>query len=100
MPAEELTVAGKHGEPIPLPIARGPATGYDWQLDLPTGVRQIADGPPRTVDPNTRLGSASGGYLQVEADEAGDYIITARLVRPWQPDEPARIVRITLRVTE
>jgi predicted secreted protein len=98
--AEEMHVAGKRGEPITLPIARGPATGHAWRLELPAGVRQIADGPPRPVDPSVVLGAATGGYLRVEADVAGEHVIVARLARPWEPDGPVRVVRITLHVAE
>ncbi len=98
VPVEELHVDGKPGAPIELPIARGPATGYVWRLELPAGIRQVADGPPRPVDPKAAIGAGTGAHLQVEAGAAGDYVITARLARQWEPDRPARIVRIRLHV--
>jgi hypothetical protein len=96
-PSEYLDVAGKAGEPIELPIAGGPATGYAWRLELPNGVERIDDGPERIVDPSVGLGSASGGYLRVAAAR-GDYLLGARLARPWDPDHPVRVVGIRLHV--
>jgi predicted secreted protein len=93
-----MHASGRRGEPIPLPIAGGPATGYAWHLDLPAGVQRIANGPPRTVDPASALGAPSGGNLRVEAVSAGDYVITARLARPWELDRPVRVIRLNLHV--
>ena len=81
-----------------LPIAAGPATGHSWRLDLPAGVERISDSPGRPLDPSVRLGGAEGGYLQVLAAR-GEYVIVARLARPWEPDNPVRIVTIRLHVT-
>ena len=97
-PKNELEVAGKAGQPIPLPIAPGPATGYVWHLDLPEGVKRIEDAPPPPHEGPLRPGEAYGGPLQVTAPP-GDHLIVARLARPWQPDAPARIVRIHVHVT-
>jgi predicted secreted protein len=96
-PSECLDVEGNAGEPIGLPIANGPATGYTWQLDLPTGVVRIEDGPERQVDPSRRLGGPAGGQLRVTAPR-GEYIIIARLARPWEPDRLLRVVGIRLHV--
>jgi len=96
-PSEDLTAEGKAGEPITLPIASGPATGYAWRLELPDGVERIEDGPERPLDPSVRLGGAAGGYLRVTAPP-GDYVIIARLARPWEPERPARVVRIRLHI--
>jgi predicted secreted protein len=94
---EYLDAEGKAGEAIALPIAGGPATGYAWRLELPQGVERIEDAPARTLDPSVRLGGAEGGYLQVTAPR-GEYVITARLARPWEPDKPVRVVTIRLHV--
>jgi predicted secreted protein len=96
-PSEYLDAEGKAGHPIALPIAAGPATGYAWSLALPEGVERIEDGPARPLDPSVRLGGAAGGYLQVTAP-AGDHLISARLARPWEPDQPVRVVVIRLHV--
>lgn len=98
-PVEEVRVTGRQHEPIQLPIAEGPATGYGWQLELPEGVRRIEDGPPRTPEPGTELGGGTSGYLRVDVDRPGDFVVTARLARPWQLDRPIRIVRIVITVT-
>jgi hypothetical protein len=95
--SEHLDVEGKAGQPIALPIAGGPATGYAWSLELPEGVERIDGGTERKVDPSVRLGSASGGYLRVTAPR-GDHIIIGRLARPWEPDRPVRVVEIRLHV--
>jgi hypothetical protein len=96
-PSEHMDVRGMANEPIALPIAAGPATGYTWSLDVPNGVERIEDGPQRTVDPAVRLGAATGGCLRVTAPP-GDYLLTARLARPWENDRPVRVVSIRLRV--
>lgn len=96
-PSEYLDVEGKAGQPIALPIAAGPATGYAWSLALPEGVERTEDGPASPVDPSARLGGAAGGYLQVTAP-AGEHLIIARLARPWEPDQPVRVVGIHLHV--
>jgi predicted secreted protein len=95
--SEHVDVEGKAGEPVTLPIAHGPATGYEWTLELPPGVERIGDGPERNADASQRLGAATGGRLQVRAAR-GDYVMVARLARPWQPDRPVRVVNIRLHV--
>lgn len=44
---------------------------------------------------DTRLGDPAGGQVQVKAP-AGRYRITARLARPWAPDQPVKTVEIDL----
>jgi predicted secreted protein len=95
---EQMNVSGRYGEAISLPIAGGPATGYSWRLELPPGLQRIADGPSRSVSPASAIGAGLGGSLRVEAADAGDYVIVARLARPWEPDRPARLIRINLHV--
>jgi predicted secreted protein len=90
-------VKGVGGQTIELPIAGGPPTGYAWRLDLPEGVEQVQEGEQRLIDPAARLGGASGGFLRVRAP-AGQYLIEARLARPWQLDQPIRVVQINLEV--
>src|SRR5262249_30716482 len=94
--AEKLNVHGVEGEAIELPIAHGPVTGYSWKLDLPDGVERINDGPPKSNEP-ARPGEAVRGAIRVKARK-GEHRIHARLVRPWQPDKPARAVDIALTV--
>ena len=94
---EELEVEGVAGEPIELPIGGGPPTGYGWELELPAGVERLDDGSGREPAPEVRLGGSHGGRVRVRAP-AGEHAIVARLARPWERDEPARIVRIRLRV--
>jgi predicted secreted protein len=97
MTTEEYDVDGQAGDPIPLPIAPGPPTGHTWQLDLPEGVVRVEDGPPREVPAEHWAGAAVGGNLQVTAP-AGEHEVTARLVRPWEPDQPVRVAKIRLHV--
>ena len=94
---EELEAEGVAGTPIALPITVGPPTGYDWELVLPAGVERLEDEPGKTLGPDVRLGGSTGGRLRVRAP-SGDHVIVARLVRPWEPDRPARTVRIRLHV--
>jgi predicted secreted protein len=97
MPAtESMSVRGKAGQPIDLPIAQGPATGYGWVLDLPAGVVRLEDGPQRPAAPGKHLGAATGGVLRVQAPR-GQFVITARLVRP-RGGPAARTVVINLTV--
>jgi predicted secreted protein len=96
-PWEDLAAEGRAEEPIVLPIAAGPATGYVWHLELPEGIIRIDDGPERFVEASVRLGGASGGRLRVTAP-AGEHVVVARLARPWQPDNPIRVVRIHLHI--
>jgi len=94
---EELEAEGRPGEPITLPITVGPPTGYAWELELPPGVERLEDEPGEELRPEVRLGGSTGAHLRVRAP-SGEHLIVARHVRPSEPDEPARIVRIRLRV--
>lgn len=90
---ENYDIDGTTGEPVALPLTRGPATGHRWVLDLPTGIERLEDGPG---EPGRELGGGSGAALRVRAP-VGEHVIVARLVRPWE-SEPVRVVRIRLRV--
>jgi predicted secreted protein len=95
---EEFEVQGLSGEPITLPIALGPATGYVWSLELPSGVVRIDDAPRPVPEGASRIGGSAGGYLQVTAPQ-GDYVLLARLARPWETHRPVREVRMHLHVS-
>jgi predicted secreted protein len=88
-----VVIEGQAGAAIVLPLPRGPATGHEWRLTLPAGVQQIADSTPAAAP--GQLGDAAGGQVQVQAP-AGRYRITARLARPWAPDQPVKTVEIDL----
>ena len=94
--AEKLSAHGAAGEAIELPISHGATTGYSWKLDLPEGVQRIDDGPQKGDNPSIP-GAPSGGAIRVKARK-GEHRIHARLMRPWQPDQPARVVEIALTV--
>jgi predicted secreted protein len=94
---EELHVEGEAGRPIELPLTTGPATGYSWTLELPAGMRRLDDGPGAPPPVGQALGGASHAPLRVQAD-AGTYDVVARLVRPWEPDRPARTVTLHIDV--
>ena len=93
---EELHVEGEAGRPIELPLTTGPATGHEWTLELPAGMRRLDEGPGAPVPAGQDLGGASHASLRVQAD-AGTYHVVARLARPWEPDRPTRTV--TLHIT-
>ena len=95
---EEFKVEGVAGLPIALPISSGPATGYDWEFDMPSGVERLEDAPVRDVPAGAHLGGASGGQIQVTAP-AGEHVLMARLVRPWGRGAPIRTIRIQLSVS-
>lgn len=90
-----VRVEGKAGQPVALPMAQGPATGYSWWLSLPAGVVQVDDGAPRTPLPGQHLGAAVSGPLRVQAGP-GRYRLTARLARRWSPDDAMQTVEIDL----
>jgi predicted secreted protein len=90
---EPVVIEGQAGAAIVLPLPRGPATGHEWRLTLPAGVQQIADSPPAAG--SRQLGDPAGSRVQVRAP-AGHYRITARLARPWAPDQPVKTVEIDL----
>ena len=94
---EEFSVEGVTGTPVTLPIATGPATGYDWEFEFPSGVERLEDGPGRDVPEANRLGGAAGGNIRVAAPP-GDHVMIARLVRPWDRANAIRTVRIHLHV--
>jgi predicted secreted protein len=94
---EELQAEGVAGLPITLPISTGPATGYDWEFELPEGVERLPDRPERDATTAGQPGGALGGRIQVTA-VAGDHVLTGRLVRPWRRDAPIRTVQIRLSV--
>ena len=95
MAEPELALDGVAGVPVPLPIGGGPVTGYRWELTLPDGVTR-ADDPSASAD--LTPGAGSGARIRVVAAVAGEYVVLARLVRPWEPDQPAREVRIALHI--
>ena len=88
-------VMGVAHQIVELPMTQGPATGYSWSLDLPPGVVRIENGPVKQTDPGRFLGAPASGALRVLAPK-GHYRITARLVRPWEPDKPAKAIAIDL----
>ena len=95
---ESFRVDGAAGEPTPLPLALGPATGHSWILDLPPGVRRVEDTPASPIEVGRELGAAHGGMVQVTAPP-GRHLIRARLARPWDPDDAVRVVHVELNVT-
>lgn len=95
---DTVAVQGQAGVAIELPVARGSATGYDWVLDLPQGIAPAEDGPGTPPPPGRSLGAISGAHLRVTATAPGRYKLTARLIRSWEPDAPARTVEIDLDV--
>jgi inhibitor of cysteine peptidase len=90
---ETIDVRGTAGVPIELPIGPGPATGHQWTLELPAGVRRIDDSEPVATG---QLGDPPGSRIRVIATP-GEHVIDARLARPWEAN-PVREVRLRLHV--
>lgn len=68
------------GEPFTLPLAAGAATGAEWRLDLPAGLRSAGE---TDASPSAIAGDPVDSLPLVVADTAGTYQVTARLIRPW-----------------
>lgn len=91
-------ISGVAGIPVELPIGRGPATGFVWELTLPAGVEQLPDGPPLPPEDPPLVGSDRSGRFRVSAP-AGDYVIDAVNARPWEPENIAETRVFVLRVS-
>jgi predicted secreted protein len=91
----DLELGGVAGAPVALSIGGAPVTGYRWELTLPDGVTRVDDPSARA---DLTPGAGSGARIRVVAAEPGEYVVLARLVRPWEPDRPARELRIALHV--
>ncbi len=98
MASKSLSVTGRAGEAVTLPLTQPAATGYGWILDLPPGLVRVSDSPGTPPPPGRALGSPAGGAIQVEG-AAGTYRIEARLARPWERDQPIQAVTIDLLIT-
>ncbi|MFH8251117.1 hypothetical protein ACH3VR_12175 [Microbacterium sp. B2969] len=88
----EPDAVGTVGAPFALPLPAGAATGAEWRLELPEGLRPAgesdASAPGEPGDPIDAL-------PLVVADEAGAYQVVAHLIRPWD----ASVLRtVTLQV--
>jgi len=90
-----IVVMGVAGKVVDLPVAQGPATGYSWVLDLPPGVVRVEDAPAKQSDHGKLLGASASGSMRVVAPK-GNFRLTARLVRPWEPANPAATMLIDL----
>ena len=90
-------VEGCVGQPVALPISDGPATGYAWELELPSGLSRIANGPERVVKESDRHGGSLACAIRIAAP-IGRHTVTARLVRPWKPTNAVRVVVTTINV--
>ena len=100
---DTLSLDAVVGVPCPLRGLRaGPPGGYQWMLDLPTGLASVAEpagqAPPAAVSGASALGTGSDAVPWVLASQPGRYEIPARLARPWEPDAPVRSLRVTLSV--
>ena len=104
MEPEHIELTAEAGKPIELPLPRGAANGFSWQLLLPVGVT-IA---PTTV--SNRLeeshagepgepGEPVAGHAAAICASLGTHEIEARLVRPWLPQAPIRTILIQLTAT-
>jgi predicted secreted protein len=95
---ETLHSEGVVDKTITLPLGNGPATGYGWILTLPDEVYRVEDSPGTAAPQNERLGSAEGGSIQVVVKKPGEYVIYAKLVRPWSVDEAISEKKIHLTI--
>jgi len=76
-----------------------PAAGYRWVVDeLPDGVALLAEDAP--AGPGTgRLGEALPRTFRLQALAPGSFVLTFRLVRPWEPAGTAAAQVHVLEVT-
>ncbi len=97
-PGESYTVEGVAGAPVCLPLGIAAATGFSWQLDLPPGVTRLEDvTDPAQQHSVYQAGSGPASQVCVQA-AAGDYEITAKLLRPWDKDDAIRVLKIRLKI--
>lgn len=114
-PAQNHTaqlVAGVAGAAICLPLSNSGTTGFNWELELPSGVTRVADvasdvlgdmpsDASKSISEVTgqtkQLGDGPNYQLYVQAD-AGSYLIIARLVRAWDKAHPISVMQIQLEV--
>jgi predicted secreted protein len=76
------------GEPMRLVLGATAATGYEWQVEAAPGVR--VEHAPGAAPAGQPPGNAVTDEVLIVADAPGEYAVTARLVRPWQADQPIR----------
>src|SRR3954452_18777362 len=91
--SEPHVVEAVLGEPFTLPLPAGAATGAEWRLDLPTGLRS---GGESSASPSVIPGDPVDSLPLVIADAPGTYQVPAALVRPW---DGSVLRSVTVRVT-
>ncbi|WP_345800813.1 hypothetical protein AAIB33_15255 [Microbacterium sp. AZCO] len=85
---------GTVGEPFALPLPAGAATGAEWRLELPDGLRAAGEtgaSVSETADPSGATATSATGIPGapvdslplVVADAEGAYRVVAHLIRPW-----------------
>ena len=76
------------GEPVTVSLGPMAANGFEWQHEVPAGVHLVESGarPPGPGQP----GGVSAASVTLVPEAEGTYLVTLRLVRPWQADQPMR----------
>lgn len=94
IPEPEFTARGAVDAPVVLPLPIGPATGAEWELELPDGVSAAEETPAGVAGD---AGSPTGAHLVVTASQPGSHRLVARLVQPWSGEALRTVVvRLTI----
>ncbi len=98
--ASGSTVQIAVGATLSLRLAENPSTGYRWQLTLGSGLVSVADDyTPGLPAAAGVVGSGGERLFKIQATQAGDTALSARLRRGWDAaSEPVRRFDLRLQV--
>ena len=98
--ADNGTVVNAHvGDTVTVRLPENPTTGATWDVAAPAGVVRLVDSAllPGGMNP----GAGGSRQLRFVAENPGRIDLTARLRRPWEPENVAfKTYHVTLIVAE
>lgn len=101
MASENHTIEGIEGNDIALPLGTSGATGFRWDVDLPSGLRLVDKSSVNTGKEAEHAAQAGSGPVQQLSvtGVAGVYQVSAKLIRPWDKANPIRhaLIQLTIR---